>query len=174
MLYLTIAEQLQLPIYGLTLPTHMLVVWKDENTEIYWETTEGQVRSKAFYVEKYAIAAEQVGENMILNPLKKKDLLAVICFNIGKAYSDKNIFEEAIRYTRQAIELRKDWSNPYSTMATVYRNMELPENALYYSNQALQRFDKDIESYKTMTWAYTFLGCNTEAEEAFGRYLELQ
>ncbi len=172
LLYLTIAEHLQLPIYGMVLPKHVFVVWKDEekNQEIYWETTEGKARSLEFYQKKYGIEAEETGPNMILSPLTKKDLLAVVSFNIGKAYADKDIFEEAIRYTRQAIELRKDWYNPYSTMAVIYRKMELPDNALYYSRKALQLYDKDAEIYKTMAWAYTVLGCDTEAEEAFRRY----
>jgi len=167
LLYLTIAEHLELPIYGLVLPTHMLVLWKDKEQEIYWETTEGRVRSKEFYLEKYAIEALQSGKNMILSPLSKKDLLAVISFNMGKAYADKDIFEEAIRYSLEAITLRKDWGNPYSTMATIYRNMELPENALYYSRKAIQCFPQNIESHKVMAWAYTVLGCDTEAEEIF-------
>ncbi|MGB1242990.1 MAG: transglutaminase family protein, partial [Chitinophagales bacterium] len=167
LLYLTIAEHMGLPIYGLVLPKHMLVLWKDKEQEIYWETTEGQVRSKEFYLKKYAIEAQQSGKNMILNPLTKRDLLAVVSFNMGKAYSDKDIFEEGIRYSLEAIELRKDWSNPYSTMATIYRNMGLPENALYYSQKAIQYFPQDVESHKVMAWAYTVLGCDTEAEEVF-------
>lgn len=174
LLYLTIAEHLQLPIYGMILPNHAFVVWKDQYTEIYWETTEGIARSREFYLQKYKLEASQVGQNMFLKPLTQRDLWAVICFNIGKAYADKDIFEEAIRYTRQAIELRKDWNKPYVIMANIYRKMELPDNALYYSRQALQLFDKDAESYTSMSWAYTVLGCDTEAEEAFRRRLELE
>ena len=167
LLYLTIGEHLGLPIYGLVLPKHMLVLWKDEGQEIYWETTEGQVRSKEFYLEKYGIEDQQSGKNMLLSSLTKKDLLAVISFNMGKAYADKGIFEEGIRYSLEATELRKDWYSPYSTIATIYQNMELPENALYYSRKAIQCFRRDVESHRVMAWAYTVLGCDTEAEEVF-------
>lgn len=174
LLYLTIAQHLQLPIYGMVLPKHFLVVWKDEEKEIYWETTEGKVRSKDYYIEKYGVEETSIGDNMLLSPLQKKDLLAVVSFNIGKTYSDKDIFEEAIRYTQQAIKLRKDWYAPYSTMAAVYRKMELPDNALYYSRKAQQLYDADLESLKVMAWAYTVLGCDTEAEEVFEKIDRLQ
>lgn len=173
LLYLSVAEHLQLPIYGLMLPNHMLVLWRDGTNQIYWETTEGQERSVEFYLEKYGIEERQVGKNGILTPMSKQDLLAIISFNIGKDYADKDIFEEGIRYSREAIDLHRDWSNPYLTLATVYQKKDLPENALYYSRQAIQRFDRNKESYRIMTWAYQTLGCDTEAEKAFQQYWKL-
>ena len=46
--YLTVGDALGLPLWGVFLPGHALVVWADEGTEVFWETTTAEERPRWF------------------------------------------------------------------------------------------------------------------------------
>ena len=172
-IFLTIARQLDLPVYATLMPIHIAVVWKDEQNEIYWETTQGRERSREYYINKYGLQ-DIAGKNSILTRLDEKELIAVAWYNIGKAYADDiNDDWQAASYLLEAQKQNPKWFKPYSTLAFIYSRMNKFENVLYYCNKSLELFPNQTELYRLKGMAFVKEGCNTEAINAYQKYLKL-
>ena len=39
LIFISIAERFQLPLWGISAPDHIFVLWEDKSNNIYWETT---------------------------------------------------------------------------------------------------------------------------------------
>ncbi len=177
LIYLTIAQELNLPLYAILMPSHIAIVWHNADADadvpqtIYWETTEGRTSSLQFYAQHYNIDSTQIGKNLMLKKLSKTELLAVIWFNIAQTYANNQQHEKAIVAAREAITIAPSWFKPYSLSASVYHQMQLPENTIYFAQQATQRLPQLPQTYALLGTAYTTLGCNTEAIAAYEQQL---
>ncbi len=171
LLYLHIAEYLELPIRPILMPSHMAVLWQGVTDTIYWETTEGRERSLSYYLQRFSIDQQAMEQAMLFRPLRRDQMLAVIFYNIGSTFAETHNYDLAISYMRHAYQLEKKWFKPYTGLAYVYQQKGLAENALYYSNQSLRLLKQD-DLLKVKAEAYEELGCNTEAIEEYAAFLE--
>ncbi len=172
LLFLTIADRFDLPIYGLVMPAHMCVLWDDGKHKIYWETTANRTVSMEYYIEKFKLDTTSINKNIFLSPLNQEQIKALTFYNIGNTYRDINSLQLAALYTRYAVDIYPNWVEPYINLARIYNQLKEPEIALYYCNRSLERLPNLFEIYEMQGIAYTELGCNTEAIEAYQQYLQ--
>lgn len=174
LLFLTVAQQLDLPIYGIALPNHMIITWKDTQTTIYWETIEGKEKSLGFYQQKYPLALDStlLSRNFLFKPLHQKELVALLWFNIGQSYVNIQQLPYAVKYMRTAMDIAPNWFQPYYSLAHLCLRTEEYELALYYAHQAKRWLPTLIEMYKIKAKAYEALGCDTEAIEMWQLFVE--
>ncbi len=170
LLYLSIAEYLDLPIRPILMPSHLAVVWQNPNDTIYWETTEGRKRSLPYYLKRFDIDLATLNQPLLFHPLRRDQMMAIIFYNIGSTFAETHNYDLAIAYMRHAYELEKTWFKPYTGLAYVYQQKGLAENALYYSNQSLRLLEQG-DLLKVKANAFEQLGCNTEAVEQYQSYI---
>lgn len=172
LLFLSIAEAYKLPLKAVLMPGHMVVVWKDGVQTIYWETTEGKARSMGHYLKRFKTDTSTLKTKLLYKPLSRRQLLAVNFYNIGLSFAETDNFKPAVDYLRYASQLEEGWGRPYTALAYVYLEENLPDQAIYYANQGLKRSGEQYELYKVKGQALAAIGCNTEAVEEYEEYLQ--
>lgn len=172
LLYLTIAEQFDLPIKAILMPSHIMVVWQNEKRSIYWETLTGKENNLDYYLRLYDLDTAVIGKSMQFVPLNRKEILSMNCYNIGTTFIESGDYDRPIPFLRTAMQLTPDWFKPYSGMAYLYQQKGLGDNAIYYANQSLMRFPQQYDLLKIKGMAYQDLGCDTEALAEYELYLE--
>jgi len=172
LLYVTIAESLKLPIYGILIPNHMIVSWNTPKHKIYWETTKGKAMPIDYYVSTYNLSVFQGSKDVYLGKLGRKRLFNLIFFNLGKTYANAHQYNKAIDLLEQVIQEEIDWFQPYAILGQVHRRMGNSKKALSYCQRSLSLFSKQVQLYKEMGLAYGALGCNTESAKAYQQYLK--
>lgn len=172
LLYLTAADRFGLPIQMLWMPKHASVVWQDERDTVYWETTLNRAVSIQEYIDWYQLDTAQIGKNLLLKPLTRRELLGVLFFNLGQTYSEAHNYPLAVQYIRHALTLTGDWLQPYYSLAHIYPKMNQWETAIYYANRVLKWQPDSFQIYKILANSYVELGCNTEAIAAYQNYVQ--
>jgi regulator of sirC expression with transglutaminase-like and TPR domain len=169
-LFLTVAHELNLPIYAVMMPNHVAILWQNNNYEILWETTEGRPRTKQYYTKKYKLNKELIATQKMLKPLNKKDLIAVAWFNIAKAYTDAEQLKQAEWASKEAIKWQPNWYQPYTNLARTMAKQKNDEVALYYCHYSLGLYPNQLFLLELKAKCFDQLGCNTEAIAAYKTY----
>ena len=84
--FLAVAERLNLPLYGVLLPSHMAIEWKDSSRSFYWETTDQSKRTKEEYIKQFAIQKYHQNQGMYLTPMSEEDLRLCFLYNRGLTF----------------------------------------------------------------------------------------
>lgn len=84
--FLAVAERLKLPLYGVLLPSHMAIEWKDSSYSFYWETTDQSKRSKEEYIKQFDIQKHHLDQQMYLAPMSAEDLKLCFLYNRGLTF----------------------------------------------------------------------------------------
>ena len=171
LLFVSAAERLGLPIVVLAMPNHVSVLWDDGEQKIYWETTENKERSLDFYCRHYHIKAEEVGKSMLLEALKREQLIGLAFFNISKSYCEMKNYAYGLKFSEASLFFSHNWFEPYKNIAYIYQQLRQPQAALDYAQQALRLYPQSLETYAIIADAYSQMGCNTEAIQAYRQYL---
>ncbi len=104
--YLMVARRLDLPVYGVTTPSHLFLRYDDGNHRINIETLEdGREISDATYRRQYHIPQISVQQGVFLRNLDEDRFLSQLVNNAGTLRSRAGEWERAQELYRQALEL---------------------------------------------------------------------
>ena len=105
MLYLLLAERLNLPIYGVGVPNHFFVRYDDGQTRINIETmSKGKSCSDAYYIKRHKIPT-RTHHSYLVN-LNKRQTIGTFLSSFGCAYFKRNEPREVrYRYTGRDVAL---------------------------------------------------------------------
>jgi regulator of sirC expression with transglutaminase-like and TPR domain len=93
-LYLALAEQLDLPLYGVLVPGHVFVRYQSDSICINVETLrKGVQRTDEFYRDYFK---PNPGTKYYMRNLSKKEFIAICLFNLGNEYAKRGLDENAI------------------------------------------------------------------------------
>jgi tetratricopeptide (TPR) repeat protein len=129
--FLSLAERLGAPLFGVYAPSHCFARYEGNGARINIETgAAGGEREDGWYVRKFGI-----GEGRpYLRTLGKKEMIGVFLKSVGAAYSRQSRDEEALRLYREAAAF-------YPGLPDVYYNAGV-------SLQKLGRHEEAIVQYK--------------------------
>ena len=141
-IYLTIGNELNLPLYAVSVPDHVFVRWDTDgkhdllnpnapgNKEDFnWETNSAKISTDKYYIKIFTRPSiESIKKGVYLSSLSHKKAIAIYLSNVD--WSDKH----AIKYLKKAIELDPKYTLAYYTLGRAY----------YYNGE----YDKAIQSYK--------------------------
>ena len=99
LLYLILADKLGLDVTLSTAPLHVFVKFKDAISGKYFnlETTDkGQLVKDDFYQQKTAIKSEAIKNGVYLQPLSKKEIVAVMAILLSEHYAIKKQWQQSI------------------------------------------------------------------------------
>ncbi len=150
-IYLIIAEKLNLPIYGILIPGHMFVRYETEGrTGINVETTYG---GKEFYDYFSYSGIDILNKDKLLygKKLNKKQILAAYLNNIGIIFEMKKNFEKAKILYNKILHILPDLPEVYNNLAYIY----IKEQNFTKAEETLK---KVIEIYPDNLAANTNLG----------------
>jgi tetratricopeptide (TPR) repeat protein len=136
-IYLGIADVLNLPFKLVEVPHHAFVRWHfDEDNYFNWETTCSSKRLDYIYKSKYGIPEISIKKGVYLKSLNTKETYSIVYGNKGLALFMAERDKEAIKALNKSLEL-----NPKSVLAYGVKG-----DSLCY----LRKYDKAIGCYNKM------------------------
>ena len=144
--YLSVAEELDLPIFPVATPSHVFLRYDDGATRINIDTDGGAAIPDERYIEQQRIAPDSVRRGVFLRNLSADQFLAQVRNNLGVLESERGEFDRAsAEYTTAlAIDRRLPaaWYNLGKDLLTQGRHRE-----------AARAFSKAIDLHPNDTWA---------------------
>ena len=174
LLYLTLAERLGLPIYGVRAPEHVFVRYDNGKTRINIETTEkGKEYEDSHYEEMFMLHPTYRNYNFYLRNLVKRELIGVFLDNLGAAYYGKGMYDEAIAEYKKALEINPNDIAAHNNLGGAYSHKGMHDEAIAEHKKALDINPNDAEAHNNLGGAYYEKGMYDEAIAEFKKALEI-
>ncbi len=151
-LYLSLAERLGLPLYGVVVPGHFFVRYDDGRIKFNIETTSnGGTADNEHYIKEFKTPR---GSNIYMKNLNKIQTLGCFFNNLGNSYYDIDNMDSAMRALETAVQINPSLSEAHSNLGNVYLEMGRLRDAIYQYQQALQINPDDAKAHNNLGNAY--------------------
>ena len=162
-LYLSLGERLDLPLYGVVVPGHFFVKYDDGQVQFNIETTsKGGTASDEHYITKFNVPEDEQG-SIYMKVLSKVQTLGCFLNNLGNSYCDIGDPDSALLALERAVEINPSLSESRANLGNLYLKKGRLEDALYEYRTALQINPNDAKTYSNLGNAYTKRGWLNEA-----------
>ncbi|MDX9703474.1 MAG: tetratricopeptide repeat protein [Candidatus Auribacterota bacterium] len=119
LLYLSIAERLKLPFYGVIAPGHFFVRYDDLVNSINIETTAfGRQYSNEHYRSEYPNL--DTSETLYYKNLTKRETMACFLNNIATVYQQEKLYNDAIDMLKLSIRMNPRFTEPYVNLGNTF------------------------------------------------------
>ncbi|MCK5706856.1 MAG: tetratricopeptide repeat protein [Candidatus Aureabacteria bacterium] len=173
-LYLSVAERLQLPFYGVSAPEHMFVRFEDKNTKINIECTDnGTLITEKEIIERLNIHPIAIENGAFLKTLNKKQVLSAVLNSRGNAYKANGNFDAAILDLEKAIEINPKFAEAYNNRGIAYYNKGNTDEAISSFNKSIEIDPRNVDAYSNRGIAYDGKGKPDEAISDFNKSIEI-
>jgi tetratricopeptide (TPR) repeat protein len=154
-LYLSIAERLDLPVYGVVVPGHFFVRFDDGYKRFNIETTSnGGMAPDEHYINKFKVPQDN-GNGIYLKNLSKIQTLGCLFNNLGNSYSDIGNIDSAMLALARAVEINPTLSESRSNIGNIYLKKGRIADAIREYEMALQINPNDAKTHNNLGNAYT-------------------
>jgi regulator of sirC expression with transglutaminase-like and TPR domain len=145
--YLSVAEELGLPIKAVATPTHVFLRYDDGVTRINIETMNaGTAVTDEQYIAQQRIAESSVRKGVFLRALSARQFLSQVHNNLGVIYSERKQYEAADAEYDRALDL--DRHLPAAWYNRGKQRMETGD-----LEAAIRNFTKALRLHPNDTWA---------------------
>jgi len=164
MLYLSLTERLNLPIYGVVVPYHFFVRYDDNRTKINIETTsKGESVSGDDYTTHFQIPT---GTLYLVN-LNKKQTVGCFLSTLGGVYSQQGKLDEAIAKYKTAISINPNYPDAHYNLGNACKEQGKLDEAVVEYKIALIINPNCAKAYGNLGLAYQEQG---KLDEAIAEY----
>lgn len=133
-LYLLLAEDLSIPMFGVYLPSHCFVRYEDAGVRINIETGE---KGGEWADERYLREFRLAGRGSYLRSLSGKEMVAVYLKSLGATFSRKKRDDAALRLYREAALL-------YPTLPDLYFNVGVSFHTKGMRKEAIEQYRRAL------------------------------
>ena len=149
-LYLSIAERLRLPLFGVNIPEHIFIRYDDGGQRINIEMGhKGMSLSDTFYVthsiERFD--KKSVENGCFLVNLNKKEVISNVLLNRSKIRREGGDHRGALDDCNKAISLNSRNPGAYCNRGVIFEKMEMVSEAIKNYNQAISLNHKYASAY---------------------------
>jgi len=172
-LYLSLAERLGLPLYGVVVPGHFFVRYDDKRVRFNIETTsEGRGASDEHYINKFKVPKGN-SNSIYMKNLNKIQTFGCFFNNLGNSYSAVGNIDSALLALLQAVEINPTLSESRANLGNIYLQKGKINDAIDEYQAALDINPKDSKTHSNLGNAYTQRGWMNYAISEYIRSLEL-
>ncbi len=172
-LYLSLAERLGLPIYGVVVPGHFFVRYDDGRMRFNIETTSfGNSAPDEHYKEKFK--APKHLKSLYMKNLTKKQTLGCFFNNLGNCYLQVGDTDEAFRILSNAVQINPLLSEAHMNLGNIYLRRNQPHQAIAKYEQALGIVGRDSNAFNNLGAAYMQLQNYPKAESYYKTAMSLE
>lgn len=133
-LYLAMTEKMNLPFYGVLLPGHAFVRYKDDSLKINIETLrQGLERTDSFYCDFFKVP---VDDPLYFTNIDRSKIKALFLFNFGNMYRAKGLWGEATDKYQAALALLPDFVEAHANLGNAYLLLNRKDEAQKEFDQA--------------------------------------
>ncbi len=170
-LYLSLAERLGLPLYGVVVPGHFFVRYDDGRVRFNIETTSGGGSvADEHYIEKFAVPRVR---GVYMRNLNKMQTLGCFFNNLGNSYMEVGKVEQAQVALERAVEINPLLAESRTNLGNIYLRKERIEDAISQYQAALQINPADAKTHNNLGNAYAKTSRLDEAIREYNQSLEL-
>jgi tetratricopeptide (TPR) repeat protein len=153
-LYLSLAERLGLPLYGVVVPGHFFVRYDDGAVRFNIETTSrGGTASDEHYIEKFKVPKGR-RDGIYMKNLNKFQTLGCFFNNLGNSYSTVGDTESALAALEQAVEINPSLAESHMNLGNIYLKKGAVKDAIYEYRMALKINPDDAKTHLNLGNAY--------------------
>jgi tetratricopeptide (TPR) repeat protein len=153
-LYLSLAERLGLPMYGVVVPGHFFVRYDDGQTRWNIETTQrGGSATDKYYIDKYKVPTGN-DNSIYMKNLNKIQTLGCLFNNLGNSYNDIGNTEDASLVLQRAVTINPTLSESRANLGNVYLRKGQIDEAVYEYLVALEINPGDAKTHNNLGNAY--------------------
>jgi tetratricopeptide (TPR) repeat protein len=172
-LYLSLAERLGLPVYGVVVPGHFFVRYDDGKTRFNIETTsDGVSPPDSHYVEKFKITGKEPDSTYLKN-LNKVQTLGCLFNNLGNLYQEANNVNAAQWSLEAAVEINPSLALSHTNLGNVYLKQGNFDKAVAEYKKALHTSDDDAKTHNNLGNAMGSVGRYADAVREYKIALDL-
>ncbi len=120
-LYLSLAERLDIPLYGVVVPGHFFVRYDSRSTRFNIETTARGATglTDKDYIERYNVPQDRT-HGLYLKNLTKLQSLGCLFNNFGVVYLEKEQYDHALQALDLAVRINPMLSEARTNLANIY------------------------------------------------------
>lgn len=171
-LYLSIAERLGLPIYGVVVPGHFFVRYDDGQRRFNIETTsKGAIADDEHYITEFKPPSGP--QTLYMKNLTKKQTLGCFLNNLGNSYMEVGDTDKAFEVLLRAVQINPLLSEANMNLGNVYLQKKMPLQAVEQYEKALSIISHDAKAMNNLASAYMQLNEYAKAESYYKTALSL-
>ncbi len=155
-LYLSIAERLELPVYGVVVPGHFFVRYDDETSKPFnIETTQkGASPPDEHYIKEFKVPQDK-RQAVYLRNLSKKETIGCFFNNLGNVYSELNDIENAYYYQQRAVDINPLLGEARMNLGNILLKKNMVDLAIQQYQAAIKINSTDAKAYHNLANAYS-------------------
>lgn len=171
-LYLSIAERLGLPMYGVVVPGHFFVRYDDGQRQFNIETTsKGGIASDQHYIDQFN--PPDNASTLYMKNLTKKETLGCFFNNLGNSYTAVGETDKAFEILLRAVQINPLLSEANINLGNIYLRKKMPHQAIEQYEKALQILGSDAKTMNCLGAAYMQLNDYQKAEDCYKSALDM-
>ena len=172
-LYLSLAERLGLPMYGVVVPGHFFVRFDDGKMRFNIETTGGGgTATDEQYIEKFNVPQAN-RDGIYLKNLNKIQTLGCFFNNLGNSYDKIGDVDSALKAYKKAVEINPSLSESRVNVGNIYLKKGQVLDAIKEYQRALRINANDATTHNNLGNAYTEQGRLGFAVSEYRRAIDL-
>jgi len=172
-LYLSIAERLELPVYGVVVPGHFFVRYDDKDRPFNIETTQkGTSPPDGHYIKDFKVPQDKQ-QAVYLRNLGKKETIGCFFNNLGNVYSDLNDIENAYYYQQKAVDINPLLAEARMNLGNILLKKNMVDLAIQQYQSALKINSADAKGHHNLANAYSKKNLFDDAIEQYNIALGL-
>ena len=151
-IYLCLAERLNLPLYGVMVPNHFFVRYVDGENKINIETTDkganyDNIRYQHIYLKEF-------DDQVSLKKLTKKETIAIYLNNLANHYKLYGNHNKAMEIFKAVIKIIPNRASLYTNLGNTYERDNQITTAIMYYHKALSLNPYLCESHYNLGLAH--------------------
>ncbi|MHC4645011.1 MAG: tetratricopeptide repeat protein [Planctomycetota bacterium] len=171
-LYLSLAERLGVPVYGVVVPGHFFVRYDDGQESFNIETTSnGGTADDEHYINKFKVPAYR--DSIYMKSLDKIQTLGCFFNNLGNSYSSVGDIHTAQAVLEKSVEINPSLAESHMNLGNIYLKKERLSDAINEYRTALEINPDDAKGHLNLGNAYTEQGWLTQAIAEYNISLRL-
>ncbi len=173
LLYLIIADRLDIPLFGVPLPNHFFVRYKSGDTSINIEATDSGYTIPDNYYQKRFSLPEQKGSAFFMSNIGKKATLGSYFSNVGMVYYKDKQAKTAIFYLDLSTRINSGSIEAHNNLANIYSETGQMKKAIRHYQLALKADPDNLSTLFNLGLAHRQSGQTGKALEAFLQVVQI-
>ena len=172
-LYLSIAERLDMPVYGVVVPGHFFVRYDDGRRRFNIETTSGGgTAPDENYIEKFNVPSNRT-DSVYMKNLNKIQTLGCFFNNLGNSYSEVGNMKSAQLALERSVQINPTLSESRANLGNIYLQQNRVSDAIKEYKYALQINPNDSKTHNGLGNAYSEKDWNSYAVSEYKEAIRL-
>jgi len=172
-IYVAIAEKLQLPIFAKVVPWHIFVCYDDGQSKFNIETTAGGYSLPDSHYSRFLPYPERIVPSFYLRKLSKAELLGTFLSNLGTFLRQEDRYPEALNVYKKALFLAPESAAIHTNVGYLYLKLGKIKKAKQFLTKAVILDPTLLQAHLNLALLYFNAGDYEKSAEKYLKTIDL-